>query len=310
MTPNENPNFITSELSHPGEIRTNNEDRYSITSYELREGDRQALLVVVADGIGGHQAGEVAAQLTVDTIVSYLTSSDGGDPIHELQAAVIEANRIVQQKSHDMPEQQGMGSTVVVSWIIGAHLYTTSVGDSRIYLLRKGRLHKINVDHTWVQEAIEHNIITPDEAHDHPQAHVLRRYIGGAETPEPDMRLRLDAGESSNRSIANQGLHLGQNDQILLCTDGLTDLVKDNEIMETLQTLSPNDAVISLVNLARARGGHDNITTVIIATSTQSQRPLSNRRAAWIKAAIFGSIGLICLVLLLLIAGLWFGLWP
>jgi serine/threonine protein phosphatase PrpC len=209
-----------------------------------------------------------------------------------------------------MPEQLGMGSTVVVAWIIGAHLYTTSVGDSRIYLLRKGRLHQINVDHTWIQEAIEHDIITPDEAHDHPQAHVLRRYIGGIEAPEPDMRLRLDAGEGSDRSIANQGLHLGQDDQILLCTDGLTDLVEDKEIMETLQTLSPNDAVISLVNLARARGGHDNITTVIIAPSTRPQRSLSSRRATWMKATIIGSIGLICLVSLILIVGMWFGLWP
>lgn len=310
MTPTESLKFITSEFSHPGEMRSSNEDRYSTISYQLREDDKPAMLAVVADGIGGHKAGEVAAQITVDTIVSYLTNSNGSDPISELQAAVLEANKRVQQKSHDIQEQLGMGSTVVVVWIIGTHLYTTSVGDSRIYLLRQGRLHQISIDHTWVQEAIEHNIIKPDEARDHPQAHILRRYIGGVEAPELDMRLRLEEDENPDRSIANQGLPLEQADRILLCTDGLTDLVEDREIMQALQVQAPKDAVIALVNLARARGGHDNITVVIVASSEIALRPRPNRRAAWVKATILGSVGLIFLIVLVAIAGLWFGLWP
>ena len=306
----ETPHIMVAELSHPGEVRDHNEDRYLVKSYHVEGDDRPMLIAVVADGIGGHKAGEVAAQITADTIVNNLTTSAVNDPVSQLRDAVVDAGRAVIQASQEVPEQEGMGSTVAVAWIIGSRLYTTSAGDSRIYLLRGGRFHQVTIDHTWVQEAIEYNIITPDEARDHPQAHVLRRYIGSRDLPEPDMRLRLMTHESDARSKTNQGLRLRRGDQVLLCTDGLTDLVEKDEILQALQEQSPREAVISLVDLARARGGHDNITVVLLAALKLPRRVTLSRRAAWILIVIAGSLGLICLTLLSLVSGWWFGPWP
>ena len=310
MTLGETPHIMVAELSHPGEVRDHNEDRYLVKSYHVNGDHRPMLIAVVADGIGGHKAGEVAAQITANTIVNNLTTSAVKDPISQLREAVVDAGRAVIQASQETPEYEGMGSTVAVAWIIGSHLYTTSAGDSRIYLLREGSFHQVTIDHTWVQEAIDYNIITPAEARDHPQAHVLRRYIGSRDLPEPDMRLRLKANESDARSKNNQGLRLRRGDQVLLCTDGLTDLVEQGEILQALQEHSPREAVISLVDLARARGGHDNITIVLLTALKLPQRKTISRRAAWVLIVIAGSLGLICLTMLSLISGWWFGPWP
>ncbi len=310
MMSGKTPHIMVAELSHPGEVRTHNEDRYLVRSYHVKDDDRPMLLAVVADGIGGHKAGEVAAQITVDTIVNNLTTSTVSDPVSQLRDAVMDAGHVVLQASQEIPEREGMGSTVAVAWIIGPRLYTTSAGDSRIYLLREGRLHQITIDHTWIQEAIDYNIITPDEARDHPQAHVLRRYIGSRDPPKPDMRLRLKADESDAHSETNQGLRLRPGDQVLLCTDGLTDLVEKDEILKALHEQSPRDAVISLVDLARARGGHDNITVVLLTALKLPRRTTLSRRAAWILITFAGSVGLICLTMLPLASGWWFDLWP
>jgi serine/threonine protein phosphatase PrpC len=302
--------MIVAELSHPGEKRSENEDRYTVINYRTEVEERPAWLAVVADGIGGHQAGEVAAQLTVETIVNNITSEKVVDPIAQLREAVVDAGRVVMQAAKDEPEREGMGSTVVAAWIIDSHLYITSTGDSRIYLLRANHLSQITIDHTWVQEAIDYEIITPEEAKDHPQAHVLRRYIGSRELPNPDMRLRLEEDESDTKSEANQGLRLHRDDQILLCSDGLTDLVEDSEIQEALQGQSPRKAVISLVDLARARGGHDNITVVLLAVPRLPPRRALGHRSTWLVATIAGAVALISLTFLALAASWWLGIFP
>jgi len=301
---------IVAELSHPGEKRSENEDRYAVINYRTEVENRPAILAVVADGIGGHRAGEVAAQITVDTIVSNITSKKVSDPVAQLKEAVVDAGRAVMQASQEEPERQGMGSTVTAAWIIGSRLYTTSVGDSRIYLLRGNRFQQISIDHSWVQEAIDYEIITPDEAKDHPQAHVLRRYVGTRELPKPDMRLRLEEDESDTQSEANQGLRLHQEDQILLCSDGLTDLVEDSEIHEALQSQSPREAVISLVDLARERGGHDNITVVLLVIPKLPRRRALGHRTTWLVATLGGAVLLISLTLIALAASWWLGIFP
>lgn len=310
MIESEIPHIIVSELSHPGEKRTHNEDRYAIKNYRTAGDDKPAVLAIVADGIGGHLAGEVAAQITTDTILNKLTPAEIKDPVQQLKEAIVEASRAVSQEAQETPERQGMGSTVAVAWILGSRLYTASAGDSRIYLAREDRIRQISIDHTWIQEALDYNIITPEEAENHPQAHVLRRYIGGREIHEPDTRLRLEAGEDDARSEANQGLRLRIGDQIFLCSDGLTDLVTDPEIFETLQKRPPTEAVTTLVDLARARGGHDNITVVLL-TIPKLPRPIQVRRKIpWVTATLAGMIGLICLVTLVLAISWWFGIWP
>jgi protein phosphatase len=239
--------------THPGETGKNNEDRYSLTAYVLEKDATQVTLAVVADGIGGHAAGEVASQLAIDTFVGRVSSYDEGEPVEHLRGAVIEAGRAVAQAALESPEREGMGSTLSAAWVIGQRLYTVTIGDSRIYLLRGGRLIQTSIDHTWVQEAIDHKIIPPEAARNHPNAHVLRRHLGGRLEPQPDLRLRLAPSESDQISEDHQGLLLQPGDQILICTDGLTELVEDYEIAGALRKRSPQAAIHYLVDLAAAR---------------------------------------------------------
>jgi protein phosphatase len=302
--------MIVGEMSHPGEKRSENEDRYAVINYRTDADNQPAILAVVADGIGGHRAGEVAAQITVDTLVTKITSQTVSDPVAQLKAAVIDAGRAIMQAVEEDPDQQGMGSTVAAAWIIGSRLYITSAGDSRIYFLRGDRIQQISIDHTWVQEAIDYEIITPEEAKDHPQAHVLRRYVGSRELPKPDTRLRFEVTEDDAQSEANQGMRLHQDDQILLCSDGLTDLVEDHEIQEALQSQSPREAVISLVDLARERGGHDNITVVSLLVPKLPRRRAVGRHTSWLMATIAGAALLISMTLIALAASWWLGIFP
>jgi protein phosphatase len=201
-----------------------------------------------------------------------------------------------------------MASTVVVAWIIGLRLYTAYAGDSRIYLLRHGRLQQTTVDHSWVQEAIEHNIITPEEAKSHPNAHILRRYLGGTLEPQPDFRLRLTGTDSERKAVGQQGLMLEPGDQVLLCTDGLTDLVTDEEIARALVKGTPAEAAAALVVLARARGGHDNITTVVLAVPDTA--PGVRRRPKRVLIFALSVIGLVAAVLVGLAAAWLLGFYP
>jgi len=254
-------------LSHAGISGKNNEDRYAISSFQLsRDDSRRAVFAVVSDGIGGHRAGEVAAELGVNYITMGVGESNAKKPIKILENAIHDASQAIAAHSAGKDEEEGMGSTCACAWVIENRLYTAYVGDSRIYLLRGKVIQRLTVDHTWVQEAYEKGIITAEQMRDHPNVHVIRRYLGGIKLPEVDFRLRIDDEESSEESENNQGFHLEPGDTILLCTDGLTDLVWDDEILKIIRSKKDmKHAAESLVNLANERGGHDNITVVIMA---------------------------------------------
>lgn len=251
-------------MSHPGEKREVNEDKHIVSSYRQKNKKSRIVVAIVADGIGGHQAGEIASEITVGTIIERIYKDGLDDPIATMRSAIIEAGVSVYGAAEQSADFYGMGSTVAMVCVIGQRLYTSHVGDSRIYLQRRGKFRQITKDHTWVQEAIEHQIIDEKDAQDHPRAHMLQRAIGSPKPPEPDSRLRLSDREDDADSEKNQGIMLRANEKVLLCTDGLTDLVKDEEIQLALVEQTPADAVQSLVSLARARGGHDNITVVIL----------------------------------------------
>ncbi len=307
MIPVEQPHLTVAALSHPGESGKNNEDRFAVAAFQLESDRTPALVAALADGIGGHPGGEVAAQLVIEALLAALARSSGRDPVHQLEAAVVEAGRAVTRASQEAPEHAGMGATLAAIWVIGARLYVAYVGDSRIYLLRQGELRRLSIDHTWVQEAIEAGVITPDEARDHPHAHVLRRHLGGQQEPQPDMRLRFAADESDEESIAHQGLALKSGDQLLLCSDGLTDLVEDPEIADILPGRQPRAAAQALVDLARSRGGFDNITAIVAGVPPSVGR--KHRRAA-LPGLTLAALALTALAVLGL-AGLWrMGLWP
>lgn len=251
--------------THPGMKGKNNEDRFAISAYTVDERRRTpSVLTVVSDGIGGHRAGEVAAEIAVNVITQVVAGSDASRPESILQEAIIKASETIRGQAETDPLKKGMGATCVCAWIIGSRLYTASVGDSRIYLIRQGAIQRLSTDHTWVQEAIEHGALSPDQARNHPNAHVIRRYLGSQQLVVPDLRLRLQPGENDSQAEANQGARLLPDDRLVLCTDGLTDLVDDPEILEAVETMKLDDAVQYLVDLANQRGGHDNITLVIL----------------------------------------------
>ncbi|MCC7188827.1 MAG: serine/threonine-protein phosphatase [Anaerolineales bacterium] len=253
--------------THAGMTGKNNEDRYAVASFVLAGSERTpSLFAVLADGIGGHRAGEVAAELAVNHIVDVVAKSDGHQVRRTLEDAVADASNAIAAHSASNDNLKGMGSTCATVWIVGDRLYTASVGDSRIYLLRGGKIQQLSVDHTWIQEALEKNIITPETAREHPNVHVIRRYLGSAVPPEADFRLKLSKEDNDEQAEAHQGVRLQPNDVVLLCSDGLTDLVWNDEILETVNS-KPNlkEGAGALIALANSRGGHDNITVVLVS---------------------------------------------
>ena len=296
--------------THLGQKRSVNEDRYLVRAYRIEENGAPVLLAIVADGIGGHQAGDIAAQLTVETITQGVATFQSGDPLPYLQSAIIEAGRVVSTNAAESADLAGMGATAAVAFIIGPCLYTVTVGDSRIYLLRQGRLRQISIDHTWVQEAIDYDIISPEDAKDHPQAHVIRRHIGGKQLPEPDIRMPLEDGENDSRAISNQGMHLKRGDRLLLCSDGLTDMVTDLEIYQALKEKRVEEAAETLLNLALEHGGLDNITLIALAAPKGKHQETPRSKFGCLFATVVSSLILVLVTALALAAVWWFGFWP
>ena len=219
--------------THPGMKGKNNEDSHSISAYKLSTTDSTpSVLALVCDGIGGHRAGEVASRIAIETINKMAVESDGLQPLITLREGISLASQLIHQQAEANPEQKGMGSTCVCAWVIGNRLYTASVGDSRLYMIRGDTIRKITTDHTWVQEAVEFGALTPEQARNHPNMHVIRRYLGSAKPVEVDFRLRLDPAENNEQTEANQGTVLQPGDYLILCSDGLTDLVEKKKFMK------------------------------------------------------------------------------
>lgn len=266
------PHLRVATQTDPGLTGKINEDRLAVAAFQGAVG-APVLLVVVSDGIGGHRAGEVAAELTVQCIVQEVADSSGKEPLPIMEAAIHAASQAIAERSASRSDQAGMGATCACAWIEGSRLYTSYVGDSRIYLVREGKIQRTTVDHTWIQEAIERNIITLEQAHDHPNVHVLRRHLGSVELPDVDTRLRLDDDESDEQARMNQGLQLLPGDILLVCTDGLTDMLWDDEILHLITTRNAlRSAAEDLVERANERGGHDNSTVVLIGVPRPGAR--------------------------------------
>lgn len=266
MIPNQEHHLESYAISDPGSQRKLNEDSFEITAYTIdEENPTPVLLAVVADGIGGHKAGEIASKIAVATIIDAVEESDGTDPTWVLKSALLEANHSITVEADDDDSRRGMGSTVVCALVIDYALYIATLGDSRIYLIRDKSIQQLNIDHTWVQEALDIGVINEEEARSHPRRHLIRSYLGSADPIQPDLRLYLNPEETQEQAKANQGLPLIPGDRVLLCTDGLTDLVPDQEILEILDSGgSQDDSLSKLVDLANLRGGHDNITAVLL----------------------------------------------
>ncbi|MDQ4070760.1 MAG: Stp1/IreP family PP2C-type Ser/Thr phosphatase, partial [Actinomycetota bacterium] len=224
-----------------GQVRQINEDRYLADER----------LFAVADGVGGHQAGEVASQTAVDTLLK--TFEEGEQTTEGLIAAVEAANHAVWQLAQGSREKRGMGTTLTALALVRENgeeqLALANVGDSRTYLLQQGDLIQLTEDHSLVEELVRDGKLSPDEAQTHPQRSIITRALG----MEPE--IEVDSWEI----IPFQG------DRILLCSDGLTNELSDERIASTLRQLAdPQEAARDLVRQARAAGGSDNITVVVV----------------------------------------------
>jgi serine/threonine protein phosphatase PrpC len=290
--------------SNVGRVRTNNEDRYAVVRLECK--GTPGVLALVADGVGGHAAGEVASQMVVDEIVRAVQADPCANPAKILPQAVVRAGRTVFARAKNDIALRGMATTLAGAWLVGRRLYTVTVGDSRIYMRRGGRTFQASIDHTWVQDAVEHGLLTPDQARIHPNAHVLRRHLGGEQDPEPDQRLRLDEGAETPGSAEHQGMTLEDGDALVLCSDGLSDLVGEAEIGRALRHKKIERTVQELIELARSRGGHDNITIVALRIPTEREKAAGRR---WLRTLAVLTIS--ALVLAAVAAAVYFlFLWP
>jgi len=283
MNRSQHTHLNVAALSHAGMTGKNNEDRYAVSSYTL-EGKKPVLFAVISDGIGGHRAGEVAAELAVNYIVDSVSQSNGRDPLQIMESAIHSASEAIASRSASQEEQQGMGATCACVWVEGLRLFIAYVGDSRIYLVRDGSIQRLTVDHTWVQEAVDRGIITVQQAHDHPNVHVIRRHLGSVELPDVDTRLRLNGDEDTKQANKNQGARLKAGDTLLICTDGLTDLVWDDEILRLILTRNTlKSAAEDLVAQANERGGHDNITVVLIGVPKEGILDPRNKKKGFLQ---------------------------
>ncbi len=199
--------YNTVAISHPGMSGKNNEDRFAVSAFRLSNKDATpVLLAVLSDGIGGHRAGEVAAEIAVERISQRVSESKGAQtPVEILGGAVIEVSEEIRKMANENPERKGMGATVAAVLVVGRRLHMVTVGNSRVYLLRNHHLHRLSIDHTWIQEALDSGIITPEEAAVHPNAHIIRRYLGSPTPPAVDTRIRLKSGGDRRRGRSQPG---------------------------------------------------------------------------------------------------------
>ena len=229
--------------------------RYAVRSDVglLREGNEDSAyagprLLAVADGMGGHAAGEVASSLTIASMAKLDSEPPGGDMLAELSSAVAAANTRLQEMIIANPAVEGMGTTLTALFWSDGHGAVCHIGDSRGYLLREGELYQITHDHTLVQSLVDEGRISADDVSTHPQRSLLLRALDGRSVAEPDL-----------------SVHDGQvGDRYLLCSDGLSGVVSDETLRETLATIGDPEAVTRhLIELALHGGGPDNITCIV-----------------------------------------------
>jgi serine/threonine protein phosphatase PrpC len=222
--------------SDRGLVRANNED-------SVYAGAR---LLALADGMGGHAAGEVASQLVIAALAHLDDDEPGGDLLAKLDAAVRAGNSAIAAQVEMEPELEGMGTTLTAILFAGNRIGLVHIGDSRGYLLRDGELTQITKDDTFVQTLVDEGRITREEAHSHPQRSLIMRALTGHEV-EPTLTMRE----------ARAG------DRYLLCSDGLSDPVSDDTILEALQIPDVAESAYRLIELALRGGGPDNVTVVV-----------------------------------------------
>jgi len=229
-----------------GMIRSGNEDNFSVDASPTRG------IFIVADGMGGHAAGEVASEMAVQIVqreLAPIRDLDGEDVVQRVATALKRANRAIHDRTLTEMDKQGMGTTVSALMVAGSRYLIGQVGDSRVYLLRDNGFSQLTKDHSYVQEQVDAGFLTPEQARYHPYSNVITRCVGAGNDVEPDIY----------RGEANAG------DLFLVASDGLTGMVDDRRLAQLLGSRAdPDRKVQSLIAEANGRGGLDNITAIIV----------------------------------------------
>jgi len=243
-------------VSDVGRKRKGNEDSLFVNPEQH--------LFVVADGMGGHAAGEIASKVAVDAINEFVCLTGGDEEItwpfgldenisydgNRLKTAIRYANRKVLEATKEKSEYEGMATTVAAVLVDGDAANLGHVGDSRVYLVREGQITQLTSDHSWVNEQIQSGVISPDQARTHPLRNVVTRALGG----KPDLQVDMQQHKAK------------AGDLLILCSDGLTTMIPDEEIARVVREAGSDveKAAQALVASANAKGGEDNITVLLI----------------------------------------------
>ena len=231
-----------------GRERKTNEDFYYVSKPEDK-----IRLFILADGKGGYNAGEVASRMAVESAKDYIhkhfaKNKDSKEKLEALLKDAIEyANSVVYKKAQSKEDLRGMGTTLDVCLIYNSRIYIGHVGDSRVYRIRKEFMRRLTKDHSYVQTLVDDGTITKEEAYSHPKKNMLTKALGCVETVEPDVYTKTFI----------------KDDIILMCSDGLTNMIREENIYEIIKQDKEN-AIENLVKQANDNGGLDNITVVII----------------------------------------------
>lgn len=236
----------TFSMTHIGQRRETNQD-YMYTS-ETAVGNLPNLFLV-ADGMGGHAAGDYASRFTVERIVEYAREAAKSEPVAVLKEAIMYANRLLIDEAHADASKNGMGTTIVAAVVVGDRLYTANIGDSRLYIINQEQIIQVTRDHSLVEEMVRLGEMDKEDARMHPDKNIITRAIGVVPEVSADFF----------ETVLKPG------DIVMLCSDGLTNMIEDDEIKRIV--LSQRDIVEkteSLVETANKNGGRDNITVVLI----------------------------------------------
>ncbi|MDH7603022.1 MAG: Stp1/IreP family PP2C-type Ser/Thr phosphatase [Armatimonadota bacterium] len=245
-----------------GRIRENNEDKFEFYVPEDEETlARKGLFYAVADGMGGHSSGQIASELALKTTINSYYNDDSPIVEESLKTAILKANALVFDTSRAIVERSGMGTTITALVLRGDEAFIAQVGDSRCYLLRNGELKQLTEDHSWVNEQVKRGGLSREEAETSPFRNVITRSLGTSPTVDVD--------------IFTEQITPG--DMFLLCSDGLTNELSDDEIRNILANECASVAAWKLVDRALENGGHDNITALVVAVK-DIVRPKKKRR--------------------------------